>query len=266
MSQINILAKLQHYDIALVNIENKLKTRRERLEQNETLAALKQQLEEFLEEKKNFENQTRELEITTSQLIERISKGNSQLYDGSISNVEALETLQTEIKNHKKMLSDFEDKELAILSLTEELDEKISTVRQAKQNEQDSWEEISQELIAEIGLLENHLILAQEQIEISSEELESDTITNYKNLLERKAGIAVTHIQGNICIQCRISIPDALNRRISNSDVLNYCPNCKRILAPQLICEKDNCTESATLQINHEDIEFLCGQHKTLTE
>ncbi len=266
MSQINILTKLQQYDIALANIEDELETRKEQLEQNETLAALKQQLKELLAEKNNFGNQTRKLEITTSQLIERISKEDSQLYDGSISNAKDLETLQKEIKNHKKMLSDFEDKELAILSLTEELDEKISTVRQAEQNERDSWEKISQELIAEIGLLENHLILVQEQIEISSEELESDTITNYKNLLERKTGIAVTHIQGNICIHCRISIPGALNRRISNSDVLNYCPNCKRILAPQLICEKDNCTESATLQINHEDIEFLCGQHKTLTE
>ena len=266
MSQINVLTKLQYYDIALANIEYELETKKKQLEQNETLAALKQQLKELLEEKNNFGNQTRELEITTSQLIARISKEDSQLYDGSISNVKDLESLQKEIKNHKKMLSDFEDKELAIISLTEELDEKISTVKQAEQNEQDSWGKISQELITKIALLENHLILVQKQIRISLEELNSDAITNYKNLLERKAGVAVTHIQGNICIHCRISIPDALNRRISNSNALNYCPNCKRILAPQLICEKDNCTESATLQINHEDIEFLCGQHKTLTE
>ena len=261
MSKINKLTELQHYDNALENIGSELKALEKKLEKNESLEAIQKQLAELSEEKATHVKKMQVIEIKTLEMKERITKEEEQLYDGTITNAKDLENLQTEIKRHKNLHSSFEDEELELLSVLEELDKTILVISTEEQKERDEWEEISQELKLTITSLENNSILIKVTKETTSATLDNNTIKDYEDLRARKDGIAVTHIQGNICVSCRIAIPDALKRRLTTSDNTNYCPNCKRIIAPQLQCTHKNCTEFGALQVSQTNTEFRCTQH-----
>ena len=177
------------------------------------------------------------IEIKTLEMKESITKEEEQLYDGTITNAKDLENLQTEIKRHKNLHSSFEDEELELLSVLEELDKTILVISTEEQKERDEWEEISQELKLTITSLENNSILIKVTKETTSATLDNNTIEDYEDL------------------------PDALKRRLTTSDNTNYCPNCKRIIAPQLQCTHKNCTEFGALQVSQTNTEFRCTQH-----
>ncbi len=253
--------KLQHYDNALANIGNEIKTLEKKLSQNEGLEAIQKQLAEISEEKASHVKKMQAVEIKTLEMRDRIKKEEEQLYDGTITNAKDLENLQTEIKRHKNLYSSLEDEELDLLSVLEELDETILIISTEEGKERSEWERISQELKLKITSLENDSALIKAAKETDTATLDNDTIKDYEELCGRKDGIAVTHIQGNTCVSCHLSIPDALKRRIITSENTNYCPNCKRIIAPQLQCDYKNCTELGALQVNQTNAEFRCTQH-----
>ena len=261
MSKINKLMKLQHYDNALESIGDELKALEKKLSKNERLEAVQKQLAEISEEKASHIKKMQAVEIKTSEMGDRIKKEEEQLYDGTITNAKDLENLQNEIKRHKNLYSSFEDEELELLSVLEELDATILTISTEEEKERSEWERISQELKSTITSLENNSTLIKVAKEIDSDTLDNETVKDYEELRTRKDGVAVTHIQGNTCVSCYLSIPDALKRRITTAENTNYCPNCKRIIAPQLQCTHKGCIEIGALQINQTAAEFRCTQH-----
>ena len=137
--------KLQHYDNALGNIGNELKALEKKLSKNERLEAVQKQLAEISKEKASHIKKMQAVEIKTSEMGDRIKKEEEQLYDGTITNAKDLENLQNEIKRHKNLHSSFEDEELELLSVLEELDATILTISTEEEKERSEWERISKD-------------------------------------------------------------------------------------------------------------------------
>ena len=171
--------KLQHYDNALGNIGDELKALEKKLSKNERLEAVQKQLAEISEEQASHIKKMQAVEIKTTEMGDRIKKEEAQLYDGTITNAKDLENLQNEIKRHKNLYSSFEDEELELLSVLEELDATILTISTEEEKERSEWERISQELKSTITSLENNSTLIKVAKETDSDTLDNETVKDY---------------------------------------------------------------------------------------
>ena len=199
---------------------------------------------------KNMTTKINELEVNASQIMERKIYNNKQisklermlkeydytknklesnLYNGSITDLKQLEHLTRE---KDAVLSKIDEIEFDIL---EKMDE-----NEALQKENNSLKDELYKLNLEILDISNiiHKEIKQLQIRIQNAEHERSNILpnidgeilNKYEKIRTKRGKGIVHINDRICVGCNMRIPTYLLKDLKKGDEIIYCESCGRIL------------------------------------
>ncbi len=171
----------------------------------------------------------KKLEDELDSLTKKIDKEQKRLYGGTINNPKELSSVQQEI-NHLKGLAD--EKETALLEQLDVVDvltgnDKTISARLAIRK-------------AELDKAKDEMDAALADIKAEREKLQAERGPFYNSLSEdtrqlydrvrTKHPLAVTILEGNLCQGCRVELPSTEAERIEQSQKLEKCPECGRII------------------------------------
>ncbi len=180
------------------------------------------QLEHWLGERKQ-----REIAVNDQQA--RIKAQENQLYKGKSKDPREQVALQKNVESLKKHLGALED---AVLEAMEEVESWQARLEQAEAGQaaaEASWQQTQAGLQSERQALLDRARQTKAQREAAAAHLDAALLQRYEGLRQKKAGVAVAHLQGGNCGSCGASVPTAV-RQQAHGDGLITCQICGRLL------------------------------------
>lgn len=224
------LFQLQKIDLQIDQTVLKIKKINDTLANNPVLKAadLKVSQTKELLHKKTTELKQVEETAHTKQI--KIEQSESSLYKGTISNPKELNDLQAEIASLKKLLSQIEENQLALMSEVEEIESKLAKASDEYDAVFKAAELDNGKLIEDRkNLLHNNEKLALER-EVALKQISAESIAVYEKLRAAKNRIAVTDVVDEACSTCGSEITAANIQKAKTSATLSFCSGCGRIL------------------------------------
>ena len=231
MSQVLEILSLQTIDDEIASYRASIAELERRLQGDEELDEARRGLAEATADRGRIRKDQRRIDGEVAALSDKIASEEKRLYDGSIKNPKELTNIQHEVDLLKASRGKLEDELIEILEAVEttgrshkELTGLVASLEARWQNDQESF---TQELRRLQGLLTG----AEARREAQKAKVAPRAILMYDDLRRRKGGMAVSRVVGSTCSGCRVSIPDAIRRRVMAAADFAQCPNCERILA-----------------------------------
>jgi predicted nucleic acid-binding Zn-ribbon protein len=173
--------------------------------------------------------------------------------EAGVQKVEKLKARTSEIKNNKEyqaLLKEIETAEQEnkkieddILSLMEKIDAAAAGITAAEQHSRDEEAALQSEqkqLEADFAKLDQELATVERGKKEVVAVIQPAILSQYRNLLNTKAGIAIAEARGESCSGCYMSIPPQVFVNVKKNESLITCPNCHRILYyKEAIAQKD---------------------------
>ncbi len=177
------------------------------------------------------------------------------------SNEDEVQMIEVQIGKSKEKLSAVKtNKEYqSMLKEIDELSEKSSNIEDQMLADLDRIELYEKELVerrADLEDAQSDIIQKQDEIREKSklQKAECDDLKDerdkiwgtldveiqriYEKVKQQSNGIAIAAIVDGICQACRINIPPQLYNELRRMDQLRMCPNCQRIMYPQVVVEE----------------------------
>ena len=225
--------------VELQLIENAISARLSEIEEAKNNKELTSAGEKFDRVKDDFDKINREytelesgrkkLEDTVELQNEKIKTNDNKLFSGTITSAKELENYQEEIRILKQKNSEMEDR---ILEIMIEMEEKLGKVKLA-QEERDKSEanvnRIKNEVSEKIEVLKNIAEGLKKRRESVTLRIPGDYLKKYKELKDKKGGIAVVVLKDNFCNVCNMQIPTIAAEEIEDIDKIYRCPLCGRM-------------------------------------
>ena len=225
--------------VELQLIENAISARLSEIEEAKNNKELTSAGEKFDRVKDDFDKINREyaelessrkkLEDTVELQNEKIKTNDNKLFSGTITSAKELENYQEEIRILKQKNSEMEDR---ILEIMIEMEEKLGKVKLA-QEERDKAEanvnRIKNEVSEKIEVLKNIVEGLKKRRESVTLRIPGDYLKKYKELKDKKGGIAVVVLKDNFCNVCNMQIPTIAAEEIEDIDKVYRCPLCGRM-------------------------------------
>ncbi len=225
--------------VELQLIENAISARLSEIEEAKNNKELTSAGEKFDRVKDDFDKINREyaelessrkkLEDTVELQNEKIKTNDNKLFSGTITSAKELENYQEEIRILKQKNSEMEDR---ILEIMIEMEEKLGKVKLA-QEERDKAEanvnRIKNEVSEKIEVLKNIVEGLKKRRESVTLRIPGDYLKKYKELKDKKGGIAVVVLKDNFCNVCNMQIPTIAAEEIEDIDKIYRCPLCGRM-------------------------------------
>ena len=178
------------------------------------------------------------------------------------SNEDEVQMIEVQIGKSKEKLNAVKtNKEYqSMLKEIDELNEKSSSLEDQMLADLDKIEIYEKEMVerkADLTDAQSDIIQRQDEIRQNSErqKAELDELTDerekiwstleakmqriYEKVKQQSNGLAVAAIVDGICQACRINIPPQLFNDLLRMDQLRMCPNCQRIMYPQVVFEEE---------------------------
>ncbi len=231
--QLQLLWKLQEYDLAISDLESKIESapalsgKDELVEQ---LSSLKEDIESRESWLKEVKKTLKSLELRTQKIVDDRKEMHESMYGGKIGNVKELEQMQRRMDHLAAEKEGLEEKIITHMETIEELEELIKDNRSSLKDLEKELTLTEEKLAEEIGALQaelNHL--AEKRAALASHVSERH-LERYTNMRERHGGIALASAGSDICGACRVFISSALRGHLYNPDAMVYCENCGRLL------------------------------------
>ncbi|MEN2984027.1 MAG: C4-type zinc ribbon domain-containing protein [Dictyoglomaceae bacterium] len=139
--------------------------------------------------------------------------------------------IEKEMENLKNLIKKLEDEVLEIMI---ELENKNNIYMEYKKEISILKEEFylkETEYKEELDKLKEEINLILLEIEKNKQEISSDEIMEFENLMKQKSDKAISRvIDKEICEGCKLSLPKLILDRLKKKEELIHCPNCGRIL------------------------------------
>ena len=210
-------------DAALALVERKL-TDDSELRKAETVLSRAQ------EKLAVVERRQREAEAQMSDIQARLGPLETKTYDGSVGNPRELQSMEREVENLKKRLSEAEDSFLNILDEQEAaakfVAKKEAQCSAAKKKRKTELKDLANEK----DKLEFDLLELWEKRDGRASALDTDPKNLYETLRQSLGGLALATIGRGMCNICRISLPMNVVQKAKAGRELSQCPTCSRIL------------------------------------
>lgn len=210
-------------DAALSLVNRKLA---DELELRKAEAILKRAQDKLAE----VERRQRDSEARINDIQARLDPMEKRTYDGSVTNPRELQSLEREIENLNRRLSEAEDSYLAILD-EHDTASRIASEKEAHRSAtEDKRKAEVKDLTEEKDKLEFDLLELWEKRDGRVSALETAPKDLYESLRGSLGGLAVATIGRGMCNSCRISLPMNVVQRARSGKEISQCPNCSRIL------------------------------------
>jgi predicted nucleic acid-binding Zn-ribbon protein len=173
-------------------------------------------------------HQRREAENKLDDIASKISKAESELYGGKVTNSKELSGLQHEINTLKNLNDQLETKALEIIDKFETAEKTIAAETADYQKLETEWQQQQQQLTTDIDLLKKTLADLKEKRNQLAAQIESSAVNLYESIRRQKKQ-AVAKVEQGICRACRISISASILQKARSGQPVQ-CGTCGRIL------------------------------------
>ena len=222
--------ELHQLDASIIDTDAALALVNRKLTDDSELRKAEAVLSRAQERLAGVERRQREAEALISDIQARLGPLETKTYDGSVGNPRELQSMQREVENLKKRLSDAEDSFLTILdehdAASKVAAEKEAQRSAAKKNRKTELKDLANEK----DKLEFDLLELSEKRDGRASALDADPKNLYETLRQSLGGLALATIGRGMCNICRISLPMNVVQKAKAGRELSQCPTCSRIL------------------------------------
>lgn len=231
MADIAKLYELQKVDTTWEKVRRRLLQLRKLLVESEELRTRRQAVTDAAAEQQRLLTVQRDAELEAQTLANRIQESETRLMSGQVRNPKELASLQESIEALRRQRESIETSGVEALLLNEEVSAALTQAQAALNQAEAKWKTSQGALLQEETKLKKLFVQCKRQRETLSGTLSSDLLHSYEDLRQRKAGVAVTSIERNMCMACNVQVPTGIASAARNqSGNLILCPSCGRIL------------------------------------
>ncbi len=155
----------------------------------------------------------------------------SKLYGGSVRNPKELQAMQDEVTMLAKLRGTLDEKILKLMDQIDGLKITESSTRTAKDAAMAAYREKH-----EAHQLKSNRLVGEAKKMVAKRKktaalIDQALLKKYEILKTTKQGIGIAPLEdGNACGGCKTAIPSNLLRQIKDSDTVQFCMNCGRIV------------------------------------
>jgi uncharacterized protein len=229
MTQVQLLYQLQQIDDELHSSKRRLQAILEELQGSETLRQARQRKEAADELLQRARRKQNELELEFGSLSSKLKRSEERLYSGAVSNPKELSDLQQEVASLTRRWSGLEDEVLEAMMASEQAEATMHQMASQLNGAEENWEARHQALSNERDVLQMHLQQQTAARESLTGRIERSALTAYENTRQRRSGIAVAVLHGDLCQACGIRVSGTVLRGARAGELV-YCDSCGRIL------------------------------------
>jgi predicted nucleic acid-binding Zn-ribbon protein len=224
------LWRLQEIDSALDARRATVEEAQSRIGESEQIAELRAALAEKVAAQRAAESAQKDLELQADDLRGKIAPAEEKLYSGAIKNPKELADLQHDIDQHKRQLSEIEDRDIEALSAVETAEQQRQDVEAQLESMEQAWREEQADLSARIDRLTDEIAGFEAERRDQAADIEPEILRTYDHVRRAHQGRGVARLDRNLCLGCRISLPTSTVNKARAGNALVQCPNCERIL------------------------------------
>lgn len=227
------LYRLQQVDSQIDQIQARLKTIQETLEND---LELKAATERFATADKKYKDAERNLKLAEAEVQKqrvKIEQTEASLYGGHVHNPKELQDLQKDVVSLKRHLETLEERELEGMLAVESAEKELQLAQNELERVKSSRGDQSRDLTRESESLRKDRERLDSERKAVMGNLEMKIVSLYDQLRQQRRGIAVTTVSDSSCAACGTTLTASQQQNARSTSQLFHCPTCGRILYAQ---------------------------------
>ncbi len=192
-------------------------------------AEVKEKYDEINGRYSDVESKRKKLEDTVEMQNEKIKSDEGKLFSGTITSAKEIENYQEEVKILKKKNSEMEDQILELMIKLEEMSEDLKKAGIEKDKADGEVGRIKNEMNEKLEVLKHIIEGLEKRRDDVTSNIPGDYLKKYKEIKNKKGGIAVSVLKDNFCDVCNMELPTIDTEKIVDADELYRCPLCGRM-------------------------------------
>lgn len=232
MTSVRQLYALQELDLALDRVRGQLAKAEDELKTEVSIESMETALKGEEERLQDVEQRQREGRADAEARQARSETLETQLYDGSMTNVRDLEALQQEAATVRRLIGQDEALFLELAIQLEESQAKCADLARELADIKSRWEIRQVELAQIIEKLAADRKDYESQRSKLAEGVDQTSLQRYETLRRSKRGQAVARVERGLCQGCQMALPTHLQQRVRSGRQTVNCSSCGRMLLP----------------------------------
>ncbi|MBV7334946.1 hypothetical protein KFU94_43250 [Chloroflexi bacterium TSY] len=231
MSGISTLYNLQKIDIELDKVRRRVLEIQKLLGESAELKQARQKFENIHSALQEWESRQKDSELESQTITAKIEETDAKLMSGEITNPKELESLQANLDALGRQRESVDDISVQAMVKIDELKDQMAAAQKNVVDIEKNWKEQQKSIMSEGRQLKGQFQHYKEQRESMAGLVGASLLAQYNDIRKRKAGIAVSHLDGDSCGACNMQVPSgvASSARSNDADFVT-CPSCGRIL------------------------------------
>jgi len=224
------LYRLQQVDSQVDQIQARLKTIQETLENNVELVAAAQALATADSNHKDSERALKQSENEVETQRIKIEQTEAKLYSGNVHNPKELQDLQMDTASLKRHLETLEERQLETMVIAEATENELQAAKEKLESVKANLKVQNHDLTLESETLNKDYERLQSERNAVMSDIPGQFVSTYDQLRTQKRGIAVTMISDGSCSSCGTALTLSLQQNARSASQLFNCTTCGRIL------------------------------------
>ena len=224
------LYRLQQVDSQIDQIQSRLKTIQQILENDAALRAANEGFSAAESQHNDAERALRLIEADVEKQQIKIEQAEASLYGGKVHNPKELQDLQKDSASLKRHLQTLEERQLEAMISVEDTEKNLQTARIDLERVQSNLKEQHKDLTKEGETLHKNLARLNSERQAVVTDIASQALSIYDQLRKQKRGLAITTIADNSCEACGTTLTASQQQTARSTSQLFHCPTCGRIL------------------------------------
>jgi predicted nucleic acid-binding Zn-ribbon protein len=224
------LYRLQQVDSQIDQIQARLKTIQQTLENDLELRAAKERLTAAESKYKAAEQSLKLSEAEGEKQRIKIEQTEASLYGGRVHNPKELQDLQKDSASLKRHLETLEEHQLEAMIAVETAEKDLQDAKAALERVQSNLKDQNRDLTKESEILNKDLERLNSERQAVVTDIASQALNAYEQLRKQKRGLAITTIADNSCEACGTTLTPSQQQSARSGSQLFHCPTCGRIL------------------------------------
>ena len=224
------LYRLQQVDSQIDQIQARLKSIQQTLENDETLRAANEQLSAATGKRQDAERILKLSEADGEKQRIKIEQTEASLYGGKVHNPKELQDLQKDAASLKRYLETLEERQLEAMIAAETAEMELQTAKADLERVQSNLKVQNKDLTSESETLRKNLERLNSERQAVVTDIAGQALTVYDQLRKQKRGLAITTIADSSCEACGTTLTPSQQQSARSTSQLFHCPTCGRIL------------------------------------
>lgn len=224
------LYRLQQVDSQIDQIQARLKSIQQILENDETLRTANERFAVLMDTHRDAERTLKLSEAEVEKQRIKIEQAEASLYGGKVHNPKELQDLQKDVASLKRHLETLEERELEAMIAAETAEKEWQDAKTDLERVQSNLKEQHKDLTGESETLRKNLERLNSERQAVVTDIAGQTLNVYDQLRKQKRGLAITTIAENSCEACGTTLTPSQQQNARSTSQLFHCPTCGRIL------------------------------------